>query len=77
MAVNESRSMNQDYAQGKLDGQRKFLAPDRGGEVEYTNVATRSRELPWHYGLDSSGFPVHITGDSAILDVRELPSLGE
>ena len=63
MAVNESRSMNQDYAQGKLDGQRKFLTPDRGGEVEYTNVATRSRELPWHYGLDTAGFPVKVLSE--------------
>jgi hypothetical protein len=61
MAVNESRSMNQDMAQGKNDGFRKFLAPDRGGEVDMTNVATRSRELPWHYGLDERGFPVQIT----------------
>jgi hypothetical protein len=53
--------MNQDMAQGKNDGFRKFLAPDRGGEVDMTNVTTRSRELPWHYGLDERGFPVQIT----------------
>ena len=60
MAVNESRSMNQDLAQGQNDGERKYLAPDRGGEVDMTNVSTRSRELPWHYGLDPEGFPVKI-----------------
>ena len=66
MAVNETRSMNQNMAQGKSDGQRKSYTPDRGGEVDLTSVVTRSRELPWHYGMDSSGFPVHIQTDSAI-----------
>ena len=66
MAVNESRSMNQNMAQGKNDGVRKYLAPDRGGEVDMTNVVMRAQELPWHYGLDSSGFPVHIQTDSAL-----------
>ena len=60
MAVNESRSMNQDMAQGKNDGTYKYLSPDRGGEVDMTNVSTRSREQPWHYGLDPDGFPVKI-----------------
>ena len=60
MAVNESRSMNQDMTQGQWDGKYKYLAPDRGGEVDMTNVSTRSRELPWHYGLDPDGFPVKI-----------------
>jgi hypothetical protein len=61
MAVNEARSMNQDLTQGKNDGVYKFLTPDRGGEVDYTSVANRSRELPWHYGLDDRGFPVQVT----------------
>ena len=60
MAVNESRSMNQDMAQGKNDGTYKVLYPDRGGEVEMSNITIRSRELPWHYGLDADGFPVKI-----------------
>ena len=60
MAVNESRSMNQDLAQGQNDGERKYLAPDGGGAVDMTNVSTRSRELPGHYGLDPDGFPVKI-----------------
>ena len=57
MAVNESRSMNQDMTQGQWDGKYKYLSPDRGGEVDMTNVSTRSRELPWHYGLDPDGVP--------------------
>ena len=60
MAVNESRSMNQDMAHGKNDVTYKYLSPDRGGEVDMTNVSPRSRELPWHYGLDPDGFPVKI-----------------
>jgi hypothetical protein len=65
MSVNETRSMNQDLVQGKDDGVRKFLAPDRGGEVDLTNVTQRASELPWHYGADSSGFPVKVSGESA------------
>lgn len=34
MAVNNERSMNQDLAQGAVDGRYRFHAPDRGGDVE-------------------------------------------
>lgn len=63
MAVNESRSMNQDMSQGKNDGKYKWLSPDRGGEVDFTNITRRARELPWHYGLDTGGFPVKVLSE--------------
>ena len=62
MSVNETRSMNQDLVQGKADGVRKALTPDRGGELDLTNVTQRAEELPWHYGVDPSGFPVKVSG---------------
>lgn len=63
MAVNESRSMNLDMSQGKNDGKYKWLSPDRGGEVDFTTITRRARELPWHYGLDTAGFPVKVLSE--------------
>lgn len=53
MAVNESRSANADLQLGMRDGRYKSLTPDRGGEVETSNVANRGTELPAHYGFAS------------------------
>jgi hypothetical protein len=34
MAVNESRSMNKEFAQGAIDNTYMTITPDRGGLVE-------------------------------------------
>ena len=34
MAVNDSRSMNEDFEQGSIDSTYIQLAPDRGSEIE-------------------------------------------
>jgi hypothetical protein len=41
MAVNESRSMNNDMRLGATDGKYKSLTPDRGGEVDPTAATAR------------------------------------
>jgi hypothetical protein len=51
MAVNESRSMNNDLRLGATDGTFKNLTPDRGGEVESNNTAIRSQVLQPQYGV--------------------------
>lgn len=51
MAVNESRSMNNDLRLGATDGKFKNLTPDRGGEVEEDKVAVRSQVLQPQYGI--------------------------
>ena len=45
MAVNESRSMNQDLRLGVVDGKYKSLTPDRGGEVDPTAAVKRMHEV--------------------------------
>jgi len=51
MAVNESRSMNNDLRLGATDGAFKNLTPDRGGEVESSNPAVRSQVLQPQYNV--------------------------
>lgn len=51
MAVNESRSMNQDLKMGVGDGKFKCLTPDRGGEVETTQAQLRRMQLQPQYNL--------------------------
>jgi hypothetical protein len=41
MAINDSRSMNQDLRMGARDGAFKCLTPDRGGEVDPTHATYR------------------------------------
>jgi hypothetical protein len=58
MAVNESRSMNQDLVRGAGDGKFKSLTPDRGGEVDPTASAVRQSVLQVQYNIESApGFP--------------------
>lgn len=54
MAVNESRSMNQDLRRGALDGKFKNLTPDRGGEVDPTAPAVRAEELQIQYNVQDA-----------------------
>ena len=51
MAVNESRSMNNDLRLGAKDGKFKSLTPDRGGNVDPTDPSVRQMELQAQYGL--------------------------
>lgn len=41
MAVNDSRSMNNDMRLGSTDGKFKCLTPDRGGDVDPTAAYAR------------------------------------
>ena len=45
MAVNESRSLNAELAEGLSDGGIFKLAPDRGGDIEYSNIQARNALL--------------------------------
>lgn len=45
MAINNSRSMNEDLRQGALDGAYKSLTPGRGGDVEQAFVKKRMTVL--------------------------------
>lgn len=51
MAVNESRSMNQDLRRGFHDGKFKSFTPDRGGQVDPTAATIRSQELNIQYNV--------------------------
>ena len=51
MAVNESRSMNNDLRRGATDGKFKTLSPDRGGMVDPTAVTVREKELQIQYNV--------------------------
>lgn len=51
MAVNESRSMNNDLRLGVTDGRFKNLTPDRGGDVEEDKVTVRAQVLQPQYGI--------------------------
>jgi hypothetical protein len=51
MAVNESRSMNDDLHKGLNDGRLKSLTPGRGGSVETANVVNRQNLLQAQYNI--------------------------
>ena len=51
MAVNETRSMNNDLSLGAMDGKFKSLTPDRGGNVDPTDPSVRAMEVQAQYGL--------------------------
>lgn len=51
MAVNETRSMNNDLSLGAKDGKFKSLTPDRGGDVDPTDATVRQMEVQAQYGL--------------------------
>lgn len=52
MAVNSSRSMNQDFRLGgQIDGKVKVLAPDRGGVVDESSVEIRAHQLQPQYNI--------------------------
>lgn len=45
MAVNDSRSMNQDLKLGARDGAFKSLTPDRGGDVDPSHATYRMNSV--------------------------------
>ena len=51
MAVNSSRSQNNDLRQGITDGSFKNLTPDRGGVVESGTSIKRQMVLQSQYGV--------------------------
>lgn len=51
MAVNDSRSMNQDLKMGAGDGKFKCLTPDRGGEPEMLAPKVRQMQLQPQYNI--------------------------
>lgn len=51
MAVNDSRSMNNDLHLGVNDGRLKSLTPDRGGQVDESNVSVRASLLQTQYDI--------------------------
>jgi hypothetical protein len=51
MAVNESRSMNDDLHSGVNDGRLKNITPDRGGVVDMAEVTVRANLLQTQYGM--------------------------
>jgi len=51
MAVNETRSMNNDLSLGAKDGKFKSLTPNRGGDVDPTDATIRQMEVQAQYGL--------------------------
>lgn len=51
MVMNVSRSMNQDLHSGVNDGRFKNLAPDRGGNLDTSYVATRAGLLQNQYNI--------------------------
>lgn len=51
MAVNDSRSMNNDLKEGANDGKFKSLTPDRGGEVDTTAPTVRAHALQPQYNV--------------------------
>ncbi len=51
MAVNDTRSMNNDLALGAKDGKFKNTTPDRGGDLDPTDASVRAMELQAQYGL--------------------------
>ena len=55
MAVNETRSMNTDFAEGGTDGIVKKLTPDRGGVVEPHEALMKAQLHDWWYGVGTDG----------------------
>lgn len=51
MAINDARSMNSDLHSGVNDGRLKSLAPDRGGNLDMSHVATRAGLLQNQYNV--------------------------
>ena len=51
MSVNDSRSMNRDLHSGLNDGRLKNLTPDRGGQVDESNVTFRAGLLQAQYNV--------------------------
>lgn len=51
MAVNDSRSMNNDLHSGINDGRLKGLTPDRGGQVDESHASVRSGLLQAQYNV--------------------------
>ena len=51
MAVNETRSMNNDLHSGINDGRLKSITPGRGGEVELNFPYNRSKLLQTQYNV--------------------------
>ncbi len=56
MAVNYSRSMNNDFQFGsEIDGKVKCLTPDRGGVVDESSATERAHWLQPQYNIAHHG----------------------
>lgn len=51
MAVNETRSMNNDLHSGINDGRLKSITPGRGGQVDTQYPTVRSKMLQTQYNI--------------------------
>jgi hypothetical protein len=51
MAVNETRSLNRELAEGITDGVVKKLTPDRGGVTDSASVVSRNHSFQQQYGV--------------------------
>lgn len=61
MAVNDSRSMNEDLKLGAGDGKFKSLTPDRGGEVEGLAPKVRQMQLQPQYNISERAETADVT----------------
>lgn len=68
MAVNDTRSMNQDLRLGATDGKFKSLTPDRGGDVDPTHATKRMNEVkaPYPTGEVYSIYPRSPLADAGL-----------
>lgn len=76
MAINNSRSMNDQMQRGMLDGSVKNMRPDAAA-ADYSSVLERARQLhPMNYGTFGSGsdnmtpFMEDFLPDSSLRDRR-------
>ena len=66
MAVNTSRSMNAELAEGRCDGSMRKPEPDRGGAVEGTSTSVRANLHPdYGYGYVGTKAP-HVPGEESL-----------
>ena len=62
MAINETRSMNNDLQIGLRDGAFKSITPDRGGAVDPSHAIERSSNLQLQYDITDQRMGIHPDG---------------
>ena len=62
MAINETRSMNNDLQLGLRDGAFKSITPDRGGAVDPSHAIERSSTLQLQYNVVDERMGIHPAG---------------